>query len=474
VSTVVGAAFVLWGVAVGLVRLHDNSFLTHLATGRLILAHGVPTTDPYTFTSHGRSWVVESWLASVLYAGIERAWGAHGLQLLHAATCGALGALAWTLTRPARQMAGRMAACAAVLAVGTGYWSPRPLLIALALFGVVMVLAESDAGPTWTVVPVMWVWVNVHGSWPFGLAYLLLRLLGRRADGAEPGRLPRLLGLGALGAVLGAANPIGPRLLTYPLVVLTHHQAFSHIAEWESPTFSDPTNAIFLAGALLALVLLVVRRGTIEDALVAAAFTAAALSAARNVPVAALVMTPVLARGLAGLGTFTGLRRGLVPAAALTALVALGAVLVGGALRRPAFDLSAYPVAEVTWMQEHGLAPGRVVTPDYVGNYLEYRFGTRASAFVDDRVDVLAPAAEHAYGILLGGSAGWRASLDTFHVDAVLWPRTEALAGLLAEAPGWTEPVRDKHWVVAVRKGTTFRERPTTTASAPAGSGGQG
>ena len=53
VSTVVGGAFVVWGTAVGLIRLHDNSFLTHVATGRLILAHGVPTTDPYSFTAFG-------------------------------------------------------------------------------------------------------------------------------------------------------------------------------------------------------------------------------------------------------------------------------------------------------------------------------------------------------------------------------------------------------------------------------------
>jgi hypothetical protein len=472
VSTVVGAAFVLWGVAIGLVRLHDNSFLTHVATGRLILAHGVPTTDPYTFTAHGRAWVVESWLASVLYAGVENAWRAHGLQLLHAALGGALGALSWVLTRPARQLGGRIAAASAVLAVGTGYWSPRPLLIALALFAALMVLVESEDTPPWAAVPVMWLWVNVHGSWPFGLAYLILRLAGRRADGAAPGRLPRLLGMAAVGTVLGAANPIGPRLLTYPLVVLRDHQAFSHIAEWMSPMFSDPTNAIFLAAALLAFVLLVVRRGTIEDALVAAAFTAAALSATRNVPVAALVMTPVLARAVVGLGSLDGGRRGAVPAVALAALVAVGAVVVAGAFRRPEFDLSAYPVAEVTWMQDHGLVPGRVATPDYVGNYLEYRYGARASAFMDDRVDVLPTAVEHAYGILLGGTSGWQAQLAHYRIDAVLWPADDPLAGLLAESPQWTEPVRNRHWVVAVRKGTTLRddtvgELAPTSAAAP-------
>jgi len=41
VSLAIGAAFALWGLSIGIDRLSDNSFLTHLATGRLILADGL-------------------------------------------------------------------------------------------------------------------------------------------------------------------------------------------------------------------------------------------------------------------------------------------------------------------------------------------------------------------------------------------------------------------------------------------------
>jgi hypothetical protein len=463
VSTVVGAAFALWGLAVGLIRLHDNSFLTHVATGRLILAHGVPTTDPYTFTAHGHPWVVESWLASVLYGLVERAGGGHGLEILHAALGAALGALAWVLTRPARRLPGRIMAAAVLLAVGSGYWSPRPLLIALVLFGLLVVLAESDAGAPWMAVPVMWVWVNVHGSWPFALVYLALRLVGRRLDGTSPGRLPRLLGAGTAGVLLGAANPIGPRLLAYPITVITHHQAFAHIVEWQSPSFSDTVNAVFLAGMLVAVVLLVARRGTVEDVLVAAVFGAAALLASRNVPVAALVLTPVLARGLSGLGTLEGTRRGVIPGAALVALAALGGALVAGALQRPPYDLSIYPVSEVTWMQAHGLLPGRVATPDSVGNYLEFRSGARASAFIDDRVDIFPPAVVRGYDTLLAGRQGWAGVLARYRIDAVLWPRSEPLAGLVAGDRHWSVRLLDRRWLVAVRV-----PDPATTAAGSA------
>jgi len=451
VSTVVGATFVIWATVVGLERLHDNSFLTHVATGRLILTHGVPTTDPYTFTARGRPWVVESWLASVVYRGLENLAGGHGLMVLHAVLCAMLAALGWMLTRPARQLGGRILAICALLAVGTGYWSSRPLLIALVLFAVLVVMVETDKGPPWVLIGLMWVWLNVHGSWPLGLAYLVIRMVGRRIDGAEQGRLPRMLGLGAIGAVLGVANPIGLRLFAYPLTVITHHQAFAHIVEWQTPSFSDPVNVAFLVEVLLAVVLLVARRGTVEDVLVVALFGAAALLASRNVPVGALVITPVLARGLAGMGTIDGARRGFVPTVGLVALIGLGVALTAGAMGRPAYNLSLYPVREVSWLEQHHLVPGRVATTDYVGNYLEFRFGTRADAFIDDRADVFPPGVEKDYGVLLSGSEGWQEVLARYRFDVVLWPRTEALASLISEDPGWKVQMTDRHWVVAVR-----------------------
>ena len=65
---VLGAGLTVWAASIGLSRISDNSFMTHLATGRLICGrHGIPSHDPYSFTAHGSSWVVQSWLASLLY-----------------------------------------------------------------------------------------------------------------------------------------------------------------------------------------------------------------------------------------------------------------------------------------------------------------------------------------------------------------------------------------------------------------------
>jgi len=466
-SAAVGAGFVVWGGAVGLLRLHDNSFLTHVATGRLIVAQGVPHADPYSFTALGHPWVVESWLASLLYEGADRL-GAHGLQYLHAALAATLAGLVWLLTRPAGTLAGRIVVATVALSVGTGYWSPRPLLIALVLFAVVILMTDQDRWSPWALLPVMWVWVNVHGSWGVGLAYLVLRLIGRAVGRVDLGRLPRLIGATVVGIALGAVNPFGVQLLTYPLRVATDHQAFAHIAEWGSPSFSDVTNLVLLATVLVTLVLLVARRGSVEDALVVTVFFAMACLASRNVPVASLAVTPIFARGLTGLGSLDGARRGVLPATLVALWAGLAALLASQALRSPEFDLAAYPVAAVTAMQERGLAPGRVATQDFVGNYLEFRFGSRASAFIDDRVDMYPKSVESAYGTLLAGSPGWEAVLDGYRVHAVLWAKDEPLAGLLAASPHWQIVWQDSRWVVVVRRPAAPTGRTSSGDASPA------
>ena len=225
--------------------------------------------------------------------------------------------------------------------MGTGYWSPRPLLIALVLFAVAGRHGRDRArGRPGALVPLMWVWLNVHGSWPSASATSSCGWWGAASTTGPSDSLPRRIAAAVAGCALGVLNPFGWRLVAYPLRVITQHAAFAHIVEWQSPSFSDPVNVVFLVEALVAVVLLVARRGTVEDALVTVVFIAAALLASRNVPVAALVMAPVLARRL---GRARHGRRGR-PKASFPPwrwwLALVGALLVAGAVRNPAWNFT--------------------------------------------------------------------------------------------------------------------------------------
>src|SRR5690606_3925218 len=144
--------------------LSDNSLFTHLATGRLILADGIPTADPYSFTAPGEPWVVQSWLVSTVYALAERVAGLAAVRVLAGLLLGALLALAWRLTRPAGGLLVRVGLVVLVIGAGAPFWAPRPLLPGLVLFALVLVVTVERRDPR-VLVPVMWVWVNSHGSY---------------------------------------------------------------------------------------------------------------------------------------------------------------------------------------------------------------------------------------------------------------------------------------------------------------------
>ena len=114
---------IAWGLHLGLRPLSDNSFLTHLATGRMILRTGrVPTADPYSFTEPDAAWVVQSWLASAVYGTAERLLGAAGLVGLHGLLFVAMAVLVVVLTGRSASLIPRLALCALAMAVGSGLW----------------------------------------------------------------------------------------------------------------------------------------------------------------------------------------------------------------------------------------------------------------------------------------------------------------------------------------------------------------
>ncbi|HEY2132142.1 MAG TPA: hypothetical protein VGH36_04075 [Acetobacteraceae bacterium] len=66
--------------------LNDGDTYSHLAAGQWMLAHGaVPSTDPFSYSFAGASWVAHEWLAELLSALAFRLAGWSGLVMLFGA-----------------------------------------------------------------------------------------------------------------------------------------------------------------------------------------------------------------------------------------------------------------------------------------------------------------------------------------------------------------------------------------------------
>jgi hypothetical protein len=447
-----GLVVTVAGLLIGLQRLQDNSFFTHLATGRLILDAGVPSADPYSFTAHGAAWTVQSWLASVVYALVEDVAGLAGVRLLIGLGTALLAYLLWRLTEPAGAVVARAALVMPVMVIGSEMWTERPMLYGFIGLAVVALVANGD-GKAWWCVPLFAVWVNVHGSFPLGLVLVGTLLAGRWLDRQSPRRELQVLGWSVLGVVLGAINPIGPRLLVFPLELLQKSEVLSFIDEWKPADFGDTMTRVLVVQVAVAVVL-GLRLRSFRALLPTVVFFVAALLGSRNVGPASIVALACMAPGLRGIGSDLGdepkpvFRTAALVVGALALVVTLGSLLTG-----PQTALDSYPTDAVAWMDAHGyMEPeSRVITRDFVGNYLEARYGTDVQVFMDDRYDMFPRPVVDDYINLVRGNGEWTEIAARWDADAVLWDEDTDLYDRLEAAEDWDVVYRDDTWIVAVR-----------------------
>jgi hypothetical protein len=183
-----------FAAAAALVPLDNNDVWIHLTTGRLILEEGaVPTADRYSFTAAGNRYVAHEWLAAVLYALGERAAGAPGVVAVGkvlpalALVAALLAAVAATGAPWGRALPVPLLA----LTVFRRRIVARPELLALPLLLAALALLHRDrraarAGrrtrAVYWLVPIELVWVNLHGSFPLGIALVLVFALVEVAE----------------------------------------------------------------------------------------------------------------------------------------------------------------------------------------------------------------------------------------------------------------------------------------------------
>ncbi len=453
-GSAIGTVVAMLGFLMGSRVIRDNSFLTHLATGRETLyGAGLPVADVFSYTASGDPVTVQSWLPGVVYAWLDHVAGPSSIRVLH----GVLGALVavgtWRLTAAARQLIPRLAIVGLLLGIGAMMWSPRPLMFGLLGLVGLFLVRQRDL-PLWSLIPIMWFWANSHGSFPLGLAAVAAFALGSFLDDrAVPWRDLRVLAWASLGVLGAAVNPLGWRLLWFPMQLLSRSEALDGVAEWGPPSFKEPLGLILL---LIGGMLVVAAKNGArwEHLLPGLCFVAASLLAVRNLAPAAIVFAVVLAPYFEiGDATLTSSTRGFFAhAVALAAGAGLAIGVVAASAETP-YDLSRQPVDQVDWLDGRGLVARtdvRLIHRDTVGNYLEYRYGTAANVFVDDRFDFypLDLLADHR-GLFFGDR--YRDILDRHDADVVLWANTGGFAEWLREADGWTVARDEGDWMVACR-----------------------
>ncbi len=449
------AGLVVLGFALLSSPMHDNSLFTHIQTGRWIVENQrVPVHDIYSWTANGQPWVVQSWFASLLYGLAEAVGGARAIIAVHALVGAIIAGVVVALGRR-HSIGALLATSGAGLVVAAFGWAQRPLLVGLACFAAMMWIVVARRSPWW-LIPIMWIWVNSHGSFVVGIGWLFFTLVGSWWDvGRARDQAWKTYGRYVIAAIVGLAvsalNPIGWRLLGFGVnQMLFRGDAFRDVMEWQSPNVHEAASAVQVMILLTALGVALWRRAPWSVLLPALVVVGAGLYTQRHLVLAGLVIVPMLGAVMTP-KTVTALS--VDRAERWISRVGLGGIgivavacIVRMLLQDP-FCFAAYPVKATNALLDDASTPHeRIVHRDMVGNYLTLRYSGEQPVFVDDRVDMYPDHVLVDQRDLLRARVSASDVLDRRGADAVIWASDTPLVRELKGNPGWAVVYEDKDW----------------------------
>jgi hypothetical protein len=496
-------AFVILAIAIAdAARVADTDLWGHIVFGRLFLHAGPVSHDPFNYSVPGHAWAIHEWLAELLMARTYDLFGIFGLKLWKFA-CTSLTivllamAEAETGAEPPLQ-AGILLVSAAALMPMMQF---RPQLYTYIFLAALMALLAREnfrrRAPLWLAVPILALWVNLHGGFVIGVAVLAIytgvviveEIVAR--DGFQ--RSVRLSIVTVAGAAATLANPYGWQAWVHVVGALNDPVTRKEMVDWQplmqvvlANLHSLHSGVIFFSLVVvimvgLALVFVITPRGgDLALIAVAAAMSAAAFNVLRNMPLAVIAAAAPLARHLHLLGekirrfanpspsptaTSTAPTPATITAAAPVApatavsratthfnyagqalFIAAALILTfgrGGLLSPQIPAAMDFPAGAIAFMQTHRLR-GNVLARFEWGQYVLFHMASSSRVFVDGRVDLVYPTRViHQYIDFFGGAPGGARILDSYPNDYVLMPAGSPADRTVSVRPDWKLIYRD-------------------------------
>ncbi len=432
--------------------------------------HSFPRLDTYSFGAAGSPLLGFEWLSEIPYFLGFKAMGLQGLLTVYFAVLVLI--YIGVYYRSCRTGADcKDATITTLLAIFLGVVSigPRTLLFGwLCMVGLLLVLdhfRRTEKG-LWLLPPLFALWINLHGSWVFGMVVLALTIasglvegewglvVARRWNSIELKKL-LLASVASLAALF--ANPFGYELVLYPFDLLLRQQTMmKHVEEWQPVDLSNGSGklALIVIMALLASGLFSRRRWRLDEVLLTAFALWAALAHARFLFFAGLIIVPILAPRLE---LFPPYERELdKPWLNVCIMAALLAGLIfffpsAAQLQRRVDE--EYPTAALEFMQRQHLN-GRIFNHYVWGGYMEWK-APELKPLIDGRVDIFVYNGVFDDVVKASAIRDSLGILDKYKIDYALLGPGQALTYLLEHSPGWQPIYTDKVAVVFERKPTT-------------------
>jgi len=476
-------AVLVFGSGNGLLGDGDSGY--HIRTGEVILdKQSIPFLDIYSYHTPPLEWTAHEWLAEITMAVIHRTFGLTGVVLFFAVL---LAAIHWLLYRVLRSQSNDIILCALITLLATAtsssHWLARPHVFSLALtliwYHLLNRFQYQNHRTLFYFPALMLLWVNLHGGYIIGLLLLGIYLLGNifhaifgaPSESTDSQRKAKLIFLCIVATVLVTLlNPVGYKILLFPVRVTSDRFLMDRVAEFLSPNFHEVlpfkymllTTIVALGFARSSLNLIEVGLLTLLSYM--------ALYSVRHVSLFAIIAAPILLRtgetivnqlSARWLQFYsqrntnlkvieTKLNGHLWPS---LVFLLIGGLYLTGNLRYN-FNDKVFPVAAVDFLQREKIS-GNMFNNDEFGDYMIFAAWPRYRVFMDGRSDMYGEKYGNPYLKAAHAFPGWKDVLAQFSIDWVIFDTESALTAALSEQSDWKPIYSDKIATIFVRKNAT-------------------
>jgi len=471
----------------------DGDLALHLNLGKYILnTRRIPLQDVFSHTMSGEAVTQHEWLSAVIFEGIMRPFGLDGVIFLCALVISITVLMLYKFLRRKSQTLLPVLFVVTITIINSIlHWLPRPHIFSyplLTLWLIILDRLRKGEFRSWWILPaLMMIWVNLHGGFIIGFIVWIIFGFGTAWDSRfqridKKDELPKgfwrvYLSAGLTSFLASLLNPSGIGLWKTVIGHVGNKYLAGITEEFQSPNFHNMT---FLP-LLLTIGLLIIVLGFSEKKIKSeqifntTAWLIMSLYSARNIPLFAIAMAPLLVSSLDSMLENANLNFKIFPwlkgfnsrmeildsqlkgniwpfLCAIAVILGLGMGFRFDINRQGyEFDPKVFPVQAVEWIKDNP-QQGEMFNFFQWGGYLQYHLWPENLVFIDSKSDFYGEDFLRQYGQVIAQQDGWEYVLKQNNVDWAILPIDEPAADAIQRELGWKAIYEDETAVVLIRQ----------------------